>query len=712
MPSSTPYIANDPTTATAPSSALPDWREIITIVLERVWIGILVAVAFFLYSWMDVERKTPLYRSTATLIVESQIPQLADFQQARFAGIRNLEYFNTHLKVLHSRRMMQRAIEKGDLAQRNGFTPGVEPGPRQVDAALRYVRINPVERTRMIEIRAQHPDRQIAADLANALARSYIQQELDNRMNASLQSVEWLRTRAADYRARLEEGFLGLQQYSESTQSVSLESDKEIISAKLRSLNSSLVSVQTELIDLRTKLNVIDNLLEKDAGWNEIIIVLEGGDAQQAYREVRNHQRKMDELRQRYRSEHPDYQASLETMRLLEKNFVTVSERAIHTMRARYDLLRERERNLQHALNEEEQKAFALDRKMLQYNDLKRNLQAEEQVYQAIIERMKHTSLADSLPSDLIQLAEDARPAGAPFFPNPRRAMMRGGALGLVLGLAAIFGLYFADHRFRRCEEVERFLGLPVLGVMPLLTTGDLSDRALVAHKQDTGETAEAFRTLRARLLMDNNVKKHKVLMITSAQAGEGKSFVATNLAISFAQDGQRTLLVGTDMRRPSLHRFFPEGKKRGLAEVLKQQVEWPEAVIRQALPGLDVLTGGSGTKHPAELLGSRQMQEFLASARKDYNRIILDSPPMLGLSDGLTLLLHSDSVLFVVRYGVTHSFSARHAIQRLESSGVVCAGVVMNGVNLRSIANYYYYRRYSSYPYYGYRYRTERHEA
>ncbi len=699
MSSQTPYIAGDAGPQT-PSSGLPGGREAVAIIIERAWIGILVALAVFMYAWFDVERQTPMYRSTATLIVEAQIPQLADFQQVRFASIRNLEYFNTHLKILHSRRMMQRAIEDGNLAQRAGFTPGVESGPRQIEAALRFVNINAVERTRMIEIRAQHPDPQIAADLANALANAYIQQELDNRMNASLQSVEWLRTRAEDYRARLEEGFLGLQQYAESTQSVSLETDKETITSKIRSLNSSLMSIQTEMIGLRTKLNVIDKLITEDTGWTEVIVVLEDGDAQRAYREWREQERKLEALRQRYLPEHPDYQAALESLDILGRNFQTVSERAVQTMRARYELLRERKKNLQQALHEQEQKAFDLDRKMVRYNDLKRNLEAEEQVYQAIVERMKQTSLVDSLPSELIRVAEEARPARVPFHPNPRRAKIRGGALGLVLGLAAIFGLYFTDHRFRRAEEIERQLNLPVLGTLPLVTAKSFSDRGLVMHRKDTGEAAEAFRTLRAALMLQPDTHGQRCLMVTSAHAGEGKSLVATNLAIAFAQDGQRTLLIGSDMRRPVLHKIFEKPEGKGLTEVLKDGCGWRDVLMECDIPDMDVLSAGHGSRRPAELLGSSRFRDLMQELKAQYDRIIVDAPPIMGISDTLILLSHIDRALCVVRYGSTHSLSAWYAIRKIDAGGVRCAGVILNGVNLRSMANYYYYRRYGGYAY------------
>jgi capsular exopolysaccharide synthesis family protein len=279
--------------------------------------------------------------------------------------------------------------------------------------------------------------------------------------------------------------------------------------------------------------------------------------------------------------------------------------------------------------------------------------------------------------------------------------MIRGVVFGLVLGLGAIFLLYYADHRFRRNEEVERLLGIPVLATIPLIAEKTIADRGAVAARQPAGEEAECFRTLRASLLLREDVRKSRVLMVTSSGPGDGKSLVASNLAISLSQDGRRVLLAGCDLRRPVLGRIFPvDSQHPGLAEVLKGQVDWRAALVRQVEPNLDLLNSGTVPSQPSELLGKRTFADFLAEAREAYDHVIVDAPPMLGVSDALVLLPNMDGVLFVVRYGVTHSLGAKHAMVKMQASGTPCLGCIMNGVNLKSLANYYYYRRYGGYAY------------
>ncbi|MGD9781860.1 MAG: GumC family protein [Kiritimatiellia bacterium] len=695
-----PYIAGDAESSTGALSKFPDWREGVAILMERAWLGGLVAAAVFLLFFFHARRQIPYYRSTATLLVEAQIPKILNYQDILAYNTRNLEYFNTHINALHSRKMMAQALERSGLAKNPRFLPGKTP-EEQAETARGFVTVTAVEKSRMINLVVEHPDPQIASDLANALAQAYIQQDLDNRMGASMQAIDWLRERSDEYREKLEKGLSELQEYREKTQSVSLEEDQNIVIEKLKALNSALTVAQTERIQAETAWRSLQAQIDGGVSMSQIAAVLNDASVQAAFQKLQDQQRELAGLQQRYRAQHPDLQQAVELEQKLQKQFTDACGAAFHAMKSRFEMLEEREKNLQAALEDQEKAAFELDRKLVRYNELKRNIEADQEIHQAVIARMKEASISESLPTDVIRLAEEARPAQAPFRPRPGQAMARGTAFGLILGLAAIFLFYYADHRFRRNEEVERLLGIPVLATVPLIGDRTVQARGLVSHLKQTGEVAESFRTLRASLLLKEEIRNARVLMITSAGPGEGKSLISTNLAISLAQDGRRTLLVGADLRRPVLSKIFDsDPDAAGLAEVLKGKISWPEALLRQGVANLDVLCSGHIPSHPSELLGRQALAEFLRAARDRYQHVIVDAPPVLGVSDSLVLLPNADGVLFVVRYGVTHSLGASHAILKLQGSGTPCLGGIMNGVNLKSVANYYYYRRYGGYAY------------
>lgn len=696
----TPFIAGETEAGEAGLSKFPDWREGVAIVMERAWLGLLVFVAVFLFFFLQARRQVPYYRSTAALLVEAQIPKILNYQDILAYNTRNLEYFNTHINALHSRKMMAAALEQSGLAARADFLPGRTPEEKS-EIARQWVTITPVEKSRMINLAVEHPDPQLASDLANALARAYIQQDLEMRMNTSMEAVEWLRARSEEYRGKLEKGLLELQEYRESTGSVSLEEDQNIVIEKLKALNAALTAAQTERIQAETLWQSVQAQIDAGVETAKIAPLLSELAVQAALQRLQDHRRELAVLQQRYRAQHPDLQQALELEDRLQKQFEQTCADAIFALKSRFEMLADREKNLQAALREQEQVSFELDRKLVRYNELKRNVEADQEIQQAVIARMKEASITESQPVDIIRLAEEARPAKTPFRPRPGQAAIRGATFGLLFGLGAIFLFYYADHRFRRNEEVERLLGLPVLATVPLISEKSIRARGLVSHLQQSGEVAEAFRTLRASLLLKGDVLRAPVLMVSSAGPGEGKSLISTNLAISLAQDGRRTLLVGADLRRPALSKIFElPASAPGLAEVLSGEIGWRDALAATGIPQLDLLPSGRIPAHPAELLGRPPFVDFLKEARATYAHVVIDAPPVLGVSDALVLLPNMDGVLFVVRYGVTHSMGAGHAVLKLQASGTPCWGAIMNGVNLKSVANYYYYRRYGGYAY------------
>jgi len=702
------YLA--PSVSEEKASGFPNCRELVTIVIERFWFGLAAAVVVFLVIFLRLSQAVPHYRSTALLMIEPIQPRLLNYQDVVVSNIRDIEYFNSIIKTLHSQQMMETVLSQSGLAERHDFFPGITGLSGKAAAALALLTINGIEKTRLVQVCFEHPDPQIASDLANAMARSYVQQELNSRMAASMLAVEWLRERSVEYRAKLEQGLLALQQYRENAQSVSLEDDQNIVITKLKSLNASLTSAQTDRIDAQSDWESIqsrvETLVASDAPADReklqmLAPELDNPVLSETLFRLRAQQQRVVGLRERYKSAHPDLKdAQRQELQVLQE-FNQVFDAAIYAIRNRYEKLLAREENLAKALKAQEQESFRLARQLVEYNDLKRNIDADREIYEAVMARMKEASLSGSLPSEVIRLAEEARPAGAPFRPNRSRVLLRGGMFAVASGFGVIFLLYSIDHRFRRNEEIERLLGMPLLTVLPMIRGRSIRDRGMLAHDEPAGEVAEAFRTLRAIMEINPSVENAKVVLVTSAHPAEGKSLVSLNLALSYAQDNRRSLLIGADLRRPAFSQFFTGTMgQQGVSDVLSGEVDWKAALQPASIPNLDVLSSGSSRDRSAELLGSRRFQDMLAEMRGEYDRIVIDAPPVLGISDTLVLLKQADGVLFVVRCGVTNSIGAVQAMKRIKASGTHCVGVVMNGVDMRSLANAYHYRQYGGYAY------------
>ena len=694
-----PYISNVENDESA--RHMPDWRELVAILMERAWIGLAVALAVVALSYIHLRRTVPLYRSTAVLLVEAQSAKIMNYQDVFSANLRNLEYFNTAIKTLHSRTMMEAAVKNSGLMEHPDFFPGMTSVVQKAASIRPSVSIEPVQKSRLINVSVINPEPEIAAEFANAMAKAYIQQGLDNRMNTSIEAVEWLRKKSDEYRVKLEAGVRELQEYREKAGSVSLEEDQNIVIAKLKSLNETLTQAQTRRITAEARWTAVQTQFNENASRDHIAVQLDDEGVQSALHAWRKQRQHVAELKQRYKGEYPELAEEIKKEEALEKCFEESCELAVFALQSQYNSDKATETALQVALEQQEGKAFELARQLVRYNDLKRNVEADQNIYQAMISRMKETHAAESLPQGVIRLAEEARPASQPFVPSPGRVMLRGMLLGVVAGVGVIVLLYLSDHRFRRNEEVERALGVPVLGALPYITGKDVHDRGMFCHLHTSGEVPEAFRTLRAVLQVMPATKKARVFLVTSTQPGEGKSLVSTNLAITFSQNGLKTLLIGGDMRRPAFKAIFRvDSMPAGLSEVLKGKTTWRDVLESELVPGLDIMPAGAIPSQPAELIDSARMSTFMSEARDTYDRIVIDSSPMLGVSDSLLLMKHADGVIFVVRQGVTHSLGAVHARRRIADGDTPCFGAIMNGVNLKSLSNYYYYKRYGGYEY------------
>ena len=695
----TPLISNSNNEEQA--RRIPDWREILAILMERAWIGVAVAVVVFSLFFIQLKRTVPYYRSTAVMMVDLQTPRIMGYQDVISRNVRNIEYFNTVIKTLHSRPMMEKAVQNSSLQDNLAFFPELTNVIQKAAVAQGLVSINPVEKSRLINITVEYSDPQVASDLANAVASAYIQQELDNRMNVSVQAVEWLRVKSDEYREKLEVGLLELQEYREKLESVSLEEDQNIVISKLKALNGALTEAQTELIGVGSQWDALKDQILSKVSLEQLAVQLNEEGLREALSVWRQQQRKVAQLRQRYKEDWPELRDALNVEKDLRERLQESCNLAVVALKGRYDTLVDSETGLQEALQKQEQLAFSLARQLVRYDDLKRNVEADQEIYDTMIEKMKETSIAETIPSEVIRLAEEARPAGRPFRPIAAQILLRGAMVGIGLGVGLIFTLYYSDHRFRRNEEVERALGVPVLISLPFITGSSVHERGMYCHMHSTGEVPEAFRTLRAITQVIPSLQDAKVFLVTSTQPGEGKSLVATNLAITFSQDHRKTLLVGGDLRRPAFKPIFGVDKMpRGLTEVLKGKAAWQEVINTELVPGLDIMPAGKIPSHPSELIGNPIMAQVMAEVREKYDQVVIDCSPMMGISDSLLMMQHADGVLFVVRQGVTHSLGAAHAMQRIADTDTPCLGALMNGVNLRSLANYYYYRRYGGYEY------------
>lgn len=402
----------------------------------------------------------------------------------------------------------------------------------------------------------------------------------------------------------------------------------------------------------------IDPSAEEEEG-----IVAPAGDGEALRSQIAAVEVELSQLRQRYRDRHP----------------------RVVDARARRDALvrrAERDRSLRGQEN----------RKLIQYRILKRDADLDHQMYQVLLKKLKEADLGAELGEPDIRVLEAAKLPSSPVAPRTPRNLAVAAVLGLCLALGLAYGAEMLDRSVRSGDDVLRMLGLPTLGVVHRFDAPP--GQALSAESPGSPE-GETFRALRTNLRYSHVDKPRRVVLVTSTGAEEGKSTVLANLAVSLAQSGRRTLVVDTDLRRPSLHRLFRLPNGRGLADVLAGDADLDVSIQRTHLTDLDVLTCGTRPPNPAELIESVRLQERLGELRGRYEYVLLDSPPAGGLIDASLLSSLADGVVFVVEGGRFDLRLLRASLRQLERAGARLYGVVLNKASRDERAALYGYYRY-----------------
>jgi capsular exopolysaccharide synthesis family protein len=305
--------------------------------------------------------------------------------------------------------------------------------------------------------------------------------------------------------------------------------------------------------------------------------------------------------------------------------------------------------------------------------------------------------LASRLESSNIQLVDPVRPPPKPYKPDKKRNVMTGVFFGLISGIGLSLLSHSADDRIRTYEDVDA-LGLPLLSGVPHMKHGNGRETTPIIQADPHSIGAEAFRNLRASLNLQPHARMATTLLVTSTAPGEGKSLVATNLSIAFASNNERTLLIDADMHHPVQHQVFNTRFEKGLSLFLGDSTPLGDIVHKTDIANLDVITVGDIPNNPTELLGSSRLLRLLQEAREQYQRIVIDSPPVTGVSDPLVLLPLVQGVIFVVQFGKIRREIVTRTMQRLRECEAPLLGVVLNNIDLQSHAHYYYPYRYSYY--------------
>jgi capsular exopolysaccharide synthesis family protein len=567
-----------------------------------------------------------------------------------------------------------------------------------ISAFLGGLDVQPETATRLVKIVYKHSNPQFAALAANVVAQEYAQQNIDLRLANTDKTLLWLGEELKRYEEQLRESEGALSQYREQNNAGSLDEKQNLIGARLNQLNDTLTTARNARLTKQAIYEQLKGADPKDDAIDNFPIIGSNGAVVDAKNALATLAAQQQSLSTRYLPGHQkmvDINAQVDNAR---RRLVAERTTVLENIRNEYNALVTQERSFSQQLGEQQAKVNDLDKKGGNYNILKRKADSERTVYQTLLQQQKELAVVANSRANNVQVMDKAEVPGAPILPNSRKDWITALMAGITLAVGLAFGIEYLDDTVKTPEDVTRRLKLPLLGLVPAVR----GDRVPVLSEPVPHDFGEAFRSLRTSLVFTSGAQATRIIAVTSSQPLEGKTTTACNLAMALALGGSRVLLIDADMRRPGLHKTMGLQNGTGLSHLLVGQARVRDAVQRTSEPNLVAITAGRTPPNPSELLSSERMNNLLTNlANGPFDWVIIDTPPVLAVTDAVILAQRVSGVVFVVGSEMTRRVHAERALETLQSGHPRSVTVVLNRVDFNR--NKYYYSRYYGYQYKSY---------
>ena len=689
---------------------------------RRTVLMVFVGAVLTAFIWSVTAR--PVFTGTAMLRIEREEPRILKFEppgRDDTAGESAQIQLQTERRLLQRRALANRVIGLVDLERHPEFrSVGRRPG-ELTDAFLDRLQVEPVRNTRLVKVSFESRSPELAAQVANTMADAVIAQQLDDKKDASQYATRFLTAQVNEARQALESSEAQLSQFLEENDILFVGGERmgervgerhALISQELATLSDSLLKAKAERIAKESTLTQATR-----ATADTLPAVLQSPLIAHLKEEATKLEGRYRELGQSFKPEYPRMQRLAENIKEVRRQIHGEIQRVVEAGRAEYQTALQNETEVRKLVDEQRGLARKLDGQMAPYNLLRREVDASRELYTALSSRLKETQVSASLLISNIAVVDRADVPLKRSGPRTGLNLLIGCMVGLVGGVALAFFFEYLDTSIRDPREIEALLHVPTLGLVPTrsalpahldgrpLGAGDgppgaYGAFALVAHQATSSILAEAFRNLRTSVVYATPERPPKTMLVTSLQQQDGKTSVSTNCAITLAQLGMGdVLLVDADLRHPDLHRILDVPQTPGLSDLLVGGVGVAEVIRPTRIPGLFVIPAGPVPTNPAELLFSPRFTQALAALGERFAHIVIDTPPLLGVSDTLVLAPRVEGVILVLRHGHAGRDAAQRAVQMLGSVRARLLGVVLNHADVRSTAAGYQYYHHEPIP-------------
>jgi succinoglycan biosynthesis transport protein ExoP len=712
-------------------------RDYIDILFRRKWwiIGTLLTIVFLtaLYSYTA----TPIYRTTVMLEITADNPGSNVSADGRMAGMGSWAYAQkfqeTQNKILKSHSLAKRVIKALDLEKHPDFAGTANAKNKTKDQILNSMassfvgrlQVDSIRGTNLVDVSYQSPDKEITKKVLDVVANEYLYLLIDRRNESFSLVRNWLNQQLNEMAGKVQETQKKLYKFGQNTDIYMVGNSKtgdqdNVIVQKFVDLSALLTKAQSDKMAKKAQYQQI-----KEQGPSASIIV--NNPLIAALRqELVVQESKISAMGKIYLPGHPEMQAETAKLKELQSRINAEVKRIQDSVKADYEAADRTENLLQQSFAAQKQQMANLQDNLSNYQILKRDAQTSEQLYQALLARVKEVNISSTMVSSTVSVIDPAPLPTSPFKPKKLQNLALATMFGLVLGIALALIVDTLDDSIKSTEDLEKNCNLPLVGTLPSLNSyrklthgrtnhgawpwrylpwfkkndediPEQGDLDLVVYKHPQDPITEALRHMETSIMLSVSGQPPAAIMVTSPNPSEGKTMVASNLAQSLAMHGRPTVIIDCDLRKPRVHKIFDLDALPGLTNYLTGNATKEEILRKTVIPDLTVIPAGSQSPAPSNLLNSEIFRDLLMQLRKEFTHIIIDTPPILGFSDARIVSVLVDGALLVTRHNATHKSAARLAIQLLSQINAPLMGGILNDVESSS-------RKYGGYRYYSYK--------
>jgi polysaccharide biosynthesis transport protein len=699
-----------------------------------------IAIAVFVLTTLAIVIQSygtiPIYVAQARLLIEDERSTAVPGLNPDNTYYQDPEpYYQTQYKILKGRDLVRRVVRqlkletipefngtaaKPDtpltlltdlqhrvtgLFRKSAPSPAVEPTrpdetPDEaalVSAFTGRLGVEPVRGSRLVDVTFQSTDPVFAALAANTITREYVDQNLDLKTSGTANMLDWLDRELANQQKKVQESEAALADYRDRKNAMSLDDKQNIIVSRVNKLSDDVVIAKTKKARAQVAWDQIRSV--PPAGLSDVPAIAQNLAVANAKAKVLDAQRDRARLADRYGEKHPELLKAVSALAEAQRQYDLAVTQAAQSIRNDFDTAVLEEQTFTQNLNAARADAQDLSKKSVDYNVMEREAKSNRQVYESLLQKRDELRVSSNSRANNVRIVEAAEVPKGPISSGGRRSWPVAIAFGLVLALAVPFGLDYINDTIKTPEDITRRMKLSFLGLIPSVR-GD--KHPLLASSHVPHDFSESFRSLRTALISKYDAPETKILIFTSAQPLEGKTTTAVNTAVALAYGGARVLVIDADMRRPGLHRPLRLTNERGLSQVLIGHARVRDVIQRTVDPNLLAITAGRTPPNPSELLASERMKTLLTNlAHGPFDWIIIDTPPVLAVTDAVVLAPQVTGVTFVVGAEMTRRRLAERAVETILSTRPKQFAVVLNKVDFAR--NKYYYSRYYGHQYKNY---------